>query len=66
MSNAERDVTGFMNELDKSIASLTAALEDGGLTDFAQYKFLVGQIRGVKHAKLLIEEYIQKMEKDNG
>jgi hypothetical protein len=52
-------------ELNKSLNGLVADLEAGRIQTFEDYKFVTGQIRGVKHALTVIEEYITKREEDD-
>ena len=52
-------------ELNKSLNGLVTDLEAGRIQTFEDYKFVTGQIRGVKHALMVIEEYITKRETDD-
>ena len=52
-------------ELNKSLNGLISDLEAGRIQTFEDYKFVTGQVRGVKHALTIIDDYINKKEEDD-
>ncbi len=45
----------LIDKIDEEITSLSESLGSGGAKDFAEYRYIVGKIRGLSSAKYHIE-----------
>jgi hypothetical protein len=48
-------------ELDLNLAELATAMINGRASDYAEYRFLVGQVRGLHVAKGIIDKMFKRM-----
>ena len=54
-----------LQELDERKASLTTALLSNGASDFAEYRFLCGEIRGLSYAYEYVKDLMRKLERED-
>ena len=54
-----------IKELEEQRDSITRALSDGAAKDFAEYKYMTGEIRGLSLAHAFITDLVRKMERDD-
>ena len=54
-----------LKELEEQRDSITRALSDGAAKDFAEYKYMTGEIRGLSLAHAFITDLVRKMERDD-
>lgn len=54
-----------INDIEERRESIARALCDGAAKDFAEYKFMCGEIRGLSSTHALITDLVRKMEQDD-
>ena len=54
-----------MKELSEKRESLSRALVEGGAKDFAEYRFMAGEIRGLSLAHAYIQDLVRRLENDD-
>ena len=54
-----------IKELEEQRDSITRALSDGAAKDFAEYRYMTGEIRGLSLAHSFITDLVRKMERDD-
>lgn len=64
MEGEDRALEYIWIELDKMVTNLESDIARGNLKDFAEYKYLCGQIRGMAVAGQLIQDLAKKMGED--
>ena len=52
----------LVKEYREKIESLTIALESGSAKDYAEYRAICGEIRGLTHAKRAVEDLAKRLE----
>ena len=55
----------ILKELEEKQQSLADALASGAAKDFAEYKFMCGEIRGLSFAHAYVTDLVRKMEQDD-
>jgi hypothetical protein len=61
-------VTAFdviLKELEESRKSVSRALTDGAAKDFAEYKSMCGEIRGLSFAHAFVTDLVRRMEHED-
>lgn len=51
----------LVQQLDERKTILSTALNNGACSDFAEYKYVVGQVRGLAVAQSLINDLLQNL-----
>jgi hypothetical protein len=59
---SEQALRHVAKEFDKLRADQITFLSGGGAKDFAEYRHIVGVIRGLTHAEQIVKDLVQKME----
>lgn len=54
-----------LREIEEQRESVAQALVSGAARDFAEYKSMAGEIRGLSHAHSFITDLVRKMERDD-
>ena len=54
-----------LKDIDEQRDSITRALSDGAAKDFAEYRYMTGEIRGLSLAHAFITDLVRKMERDD-
>lgn len=54
-----------LKELGERKSSLTTALVSGAAKDYAEYKYLTGEFRGLSLAEQTIKDLVRQMENDD-
>lgn len=54
-----------LKEIEERRESVARVLIDGAAKDYAEYRSLCGEIRGLSQAHMYIEDLVRKMERDN-
>lgn len=54
-----------LKELEEQRDSISRALHDGAARDFAEYRFMTGEIRGLSRAHAYITDLVRKMERED-
>ena len=54
-----------LKEIEEKQKSLSDALGSGAARDFAEYKYMCGEIRGLSLAHSFINDLVRKMEQDD-
>jgi len=57
--------TVVIKELEERRESIASALISGAAKDFAEYKDLCGEIRGLSRAHAFVTDLVRKMENDD-
>ncbi len=57
--------TVVIKELEERRESIAAALVSGSAKDFAEYKFMTGEVQGLSRAHAFITDLVRKMERDD-
>jgi len=58
-------IDSVTRELDERKSALTEALISGAAKDFAEYRHMCGEIRGLSFAHAHITDLVRKMESDD-
>lgn len=53
-----------LKELEDRIEMVSKAVSDGCANDFAEYKSLTGEIRGLSLAQNIVKDLLRKLERD--
>jgi hypothetical protein len=53
-----------IKELEERRETIAQALVSGAAKDFAEYKFMTGEVQGLSRAHAFITDLVRKMEKD--
>jgi hypothetical protein len=61
-----RDFEYLIIELQKMIQEKSDFLGQGQVKDFAEYRFVAGQIRGLSEAKQLVDQTVLRIEQREG
>lgn len=59
---SSKELQYLTKEIDKLRGDQVSFLAGGGVKDFAEYRHVVGVIRGLTHADQLIKDLAQKLE----
>lgn len=54
-----------VKELEERRESIARVLVDGAARDYAEYKSLCGEIRGLSQAHMYVTDLVRKMEQDD-
>ena len=54
-----------LKDIEEQRDSIARALSDGSAKDFAEYKYMTGEIRGLSLAHSFITDLVRKMERDD-
>lgn len=54
-----------LREIETRRDSIAIALVDGGASDFAEYKSMCGEIRGLSLAHSYVTDLVRKLERDD-
>jgi hypothetical protein len=54
-----------LREIEESRESIARALMDGGARDYAEYRSMCGEVRGLSVAHSYINDLVRKMEQDD-
>lgn len=54
-----------IKDIEEARESIARALLDGAAKDYAEYKALCGEIRGLSTAHMFIQDLVRKMESDD-
>jgi len=57
--------TVVINEIEERRESIAQALISGSAKDYAEYKFMTGEIQGLSRAHAFITDLVRKMENDD-
>jgi len=63
MGNEEKILQYLLKELKEREQSFSSSICDGAAKDYAEYKYLCGQIQGLAFAQLTITDLVRKLEK---
>lgn len=55
----------LLKEIETAREDITNALLQGSAKEFAQYRELCGEIRGLSRAQMLLTDFVREMENDN-
>jgi len=55
----------IIKEIEERRESIAQALISGSAKDYAEYKFMTGEIQGLSRAHAFITDLVRKMENDN-
>jgi len=55
-------LTYIVRNLKEEQLSISAHLADGGASDYAEYRFLVGKLRGLLTAQAIAEDLAKRLE----
>ena len=55
----------ILREVEEKQRSLADALASGAAKDYAEYKFMCGEIRGLSFAHTYVTDLVRKMEQDD-
>ena len=53
------------SKIEEDVTTLTAALTKGQATDHGEYRYMCGQIRGLKVAQTTINDLLRQQEEDD-
>lgn len=54
-----------LKEIKQAKENITNAMSDGSAKDFAEYKYLCGEIQGLSRVQGIIEDLVRQMEFDD-
>lgn len=54
-----------LKELDERREMISRALVSGGVSDFAEYRSLCGEVRGLSYAHEYVKDLMRKLERDD-
>ena len=54
-----------LKDIEEQRDSIARALSDGSAKDFAEYKYMTGEIRGLSLAHSFITDLVRQMERDD-
>jgi hypothetical protein len=54
-----------IKEIEERRESIAQALISGAAKDFAEYKFMTGEVQGLSRAHVFITDLVRKMENDD-
>lgn len=63
MGNEEKILQHLLKELKERATFLSGSICDGAAKDYADYKYLCGQIQGLEFAQITITDLVRKLEK---
>ena len=55
----------LLKELQRRIEMHQATITDGAINDMAEYKYLCGEINGLRFAQVNFEDLLKKMDKND-
>lgn len=55
----------LLKELQRRIEMHQATITDGAINDMAEYKYLCGEINGLRFARVNFEDLLKKMDKND-
>ena len=58
-------LTVVIKELEERRESIARVLVDGAARDYAEYKSLCGEIRGLSQAHMYVTDLVRRMEQDD-
>ena len=58
-------LTVVVKELEERRESIARVLVDGAARDYAEYKSLCGEIRGLSQAHMYVTDLVRRMEQDD-
>jgi hypothetical protein len=62
MSNEEKILQHLLKEFQERGESLSKTICDGAAKDYAEYRYLCGQIQGLMFAQITITDLVRKLE----
>jgi hypothetical protein len=63
MGNEEKILQHLLKEMKEREQSLSGSICDGGAKDYAEYRYLCGQIQGLGFAQMTITDLVRRLEK---
>ena len=57
--------TVVLKDIEETRESIARALIDGGARDYAEYRSMCGEVRGLSTAHMFITDLVRKMENDD-
>ena len=63
MGNEEKILQHLLKEMKEREISLSGSLCDGAAKDYAEYRYLCGQIQGLGFAQMTISDLVRRLEK---
>ena len=65
MGNEEKVLQHLLKEMKEREISISGSICDGGAKDYAEYRYLCGQIQGLGFAQMIISDLVRKLENDD-
>ena len=63
MGNEEKILQHLLKEMKEREISLSGSICDGAAKDYAEYRYLCGQIQGLGFAQMTISDLVRRLEK---
>jgi len=63
MGNEEKILQHLLKEMKEREQSLSGSICDGAAKDYAEYRYLCGQIQGLGFAQMTITDLVRRLEK---